>query len=178
MVMLFLAPGFEEIEAIAPIDILRRAEVEVCTVGVGGKTVAGAHGLVVECDTVETHAVSAGMEMLVLPGGMPGTLNLEKSAVVQAFIDHAVLNDLWLGAICAAPSILGRKGLLEGRTVTCYPGYDTQLGGARYTGEAVERDGKLITARGAGVAIPFALELVACLRGRECADALAQAIRC
>ena len=115
MIYVFLANGFEECEALAPVDILRRGGLDVKTVGVGGKTVSGSHGIPVVCDITEDEAVTDGLEAIVLPGGMPGTLNLEKSNSVQRFIDFAVQNGLIIGAICAAPSILGHKGLLRGK---------------------------------------------------------------
>lgn len=178
MIYVFFAPGFEEIEAITPLDILRRAELEVRSVGVGGKTVTGSHKITVECDLAETRAVTEGLDMIVLPGGMPGTLNLEKSPVVQGFIDHCAANGLWIGANCAAPSILGHKGLLEGRTVTCFPGYETQLGEANYTGNLIEADGKIITGRGPGASVAFSLRLVECLLGAERAKRLGEAMQC
>lgn len=180
MVYIFLAHGFEEIEAITALDILRRAELEVKAVGVGSKTVTGSHGVTIHCDMLDKQATNAkGLEMVVLPGGMPGTLNLEKSAAVSAYIDYAIKHELYLAAICAAPSILGHKGLLAGKRVTCFPGFETQLGeGAVHTDEPVVQDGKLITARGAGAAIPFALKLVECLCGKERADTLAGSLQC
>jgi len=172
MVYIFFGHGFEEIEAITTLDILRRADLTVHSVGIGSKTVTGSHGLTVHCDMLDKQAGNAkGLEMIVLPGGMPGTLSLEKSPVVTAYIDYVIKNDLWLGAICAAPSILGHKNLLNGKKVTCFPGFETQLGeGVVYTGAPVEVDGKLVTANGAGAAIPFALKLAECLRGKERAD--------
>lgn len=180
MVYLFIAHGFEEIEAITTLDILRRAEIEVHTVGIGSKTVTGAHGLTVHCDMIDKQSGSAkGLEMIVLPGGMPGTLHLEKSPVITAYVDHVLKNDIWLAAICAAPSILGHRNLLSGKCVTCFPGYETELGeGAVFTGALVEVDGKLVTAKGAGAAVPFALKLVECLRGKERADALEVSLQC
>lgn len=180
MVYVFFGHGFEEIEAITTLDILRRAELTVHAVGIGSKTITGSHGLTVHCDMLDKQAGNAkGLEMIVLPGGMPGTLTLEKSTVVNAYIDYAIKNDIWLGAICAAPSILGHKGLLNGKRVTCATGFDTQLGeGAIYTGEPLEVDGKIVTARGAGVAVQFGLKLVECLKGRERAEALGEAMRC
>lgn len=172
MIYVFFAHGFEEIEAITTTDILRRAELEVRTVGVGAKTITGAHGITVHCDMIDHMANPKDLKLLVLPGGMPGTVNLEKSQVVDAFIDHAFQNEIWVGAICAAPSILGHKNLLDGKKVTCFPGFETQLGNAVYTGNRVEQDGKLITAKGAGAAVPFALKLVECLLGKERADVL------
>lgn len=180
MIYVFFAHGFEEIEAITTLDILRRAELSVTSVGIGSKTITGAHGLTVHCDMLDKQAGNAkGLEMIVLPGGMPGTLHLEKSPVVNAYIDHVLKHGLWLAAICAAPSILGHRNLLEGKRVTCFPGFEEQLGeGATYTGESVTVDGKLITAKGAGVAVPFALKLVECLCGKERSDALEASLQC
>jgi len=164
MIYIFIAPGFEEMEAVAPLDILRRAELDVRTVGIGGKIITGAHGIPLVCDLLDADARLEDLEMVVLPGGMPGALNLESSAIVQAFLDHAVKNNLWIGAICAAPSILGHRGDLDGKQATCFPGFETQLGGGTHTGEPVVQDGKIITARGAGVAVEFGLKLVECLK--------------
>ena len=178
MIYMFCAPGFEETEAIVPLDILRRAELNVETVGVGGKTVVSSHGVKIECDIAEEDVIAADMEMIILPGGMPGTLNLEKSAVVQASIDHAARNNLWIAAICAAPSILGHKGLLDGIRSTCFPGYETQLGKANYTGAACEMDGMFITARGAGVALQFGFKIVEALLGTEQSNKIIEAMQC
>lgn len=178
MIYIFLAPGFEEIEALAPADLLRRAELDVQLVGVGGKTIRGAHGISVVCDLEEHEADVDHLEMIVLPGGMPGTLNLEHSEVVQAFVSHGVEHNLWVGAICAAPSILGHMGLLEGRRCTCYPGFEDQLGGAIHTDESVVWDGRIITARGAGVANEFGLALVEAITSKERAALLAASIQC
>lgn len=172
MIYLFFAPGFEEIEAIATLDILRRAELEVKSVSVGGRQVKGAHGISVVCDLSQEEMGLDDLEMVVLPGGMPGTLNLEKSQVVQGALDHAAANDLWIGAICAAPSVLGRKGLLAGKRYTCFPGFEQEIENAVYTGERVVRDGKLITGKGPGCAIDFALEIVECLTDKSRAEAL------
>ena len=120
MIYVFLANGFEEVEALAPVDMLRRAKLDVTTVGVTGKTVTGSHGIPLTADiTAEELNIGADMEMIVLPGGMPGTLNEEASPAVQAAINYCTANDRWIGAICAAPSILGHKGLLKGKTAVC-----------------------------------------------------------
>ncbi len=178
MIYVFLANGFEEIEAIAPIDILRRAELEVTTVGVGGKAIRGSHGITVSADIEESKVSPDNVDMLVLPGGMPGTLNLEKSEIVQCFIDFCAQNDKWIATICAAPSILGHKGLLNGRRYTCYPGYESQAPGGLYQAGGVLREGKLITAAGAGVALPFGLALVSALVSQERADQLRASLQC
>ena len=118
------------------------------------------------------------MEMIVLPGGMPGTLNEEASPVVQAAIDYCVKNDRYVSAICAAPSILGKKGLLEGKTAVCYPGFETALTGAAIGSEGVVQDGKFITARGAGVAVDFGLRLIQVLCGEKTAAEIRASIIC
>lgn len=177
MIYVFIANGFEEIEALAPVDLLRRAQRDVRTVGVGGKTVTGSHGISVVCDMTEEEVIPAEMEMVVLPGGMPGTLNLEKSAVVQSAVSYAVQNEKWVAAICAAPSILGRMGLLRGRRATCYPGYEDQLE-AQIAQEVVCVDGKFVTARGAGVSVEFGLKLVELLTGTDRAQALRDSLQC
>ena len=116
MIYVFLASGFEEVEALSPVDLLRRAGKDVKLVGVTGKSVTGAHGITVECDLTAGEIVLGNeLEMIVLPGGMPGTLNLEKSEVVQTAVDFCYDRGIFIGAICAAPSILGHKGLLAGR---------------------------------------------------------------
>ena len=177
MVYVFLAPGFEEIEALAPVDILRRAGVEVRTVGVGGPVIKGSHGVPVQCDITEDQVETAGLEMVVLPGGMPGAANLEKSAQVQKALDYCAQQGLWIAAICAAPFVLGHKGLLKGRRATCYPGFETELLGAQYTAAPVERDGKVITGKGPGAALPFGYCLAEVLKGRETARKLQEAMQ-
>lgn len=159
MIYVFLADGFEETEALAPVDLLKRAGKEVITVGVTGNVVTGSHGIQVIADTNEI-SLDDSLEMIVLPGGMPGTLNLEKSQCVQNAIDYCILNNKFIGAICAAPSILGHKGLLKGKKAICYPGFESHLEGAVISDNSVEEDGIFITARGAGVAIDFGLKLV------------------
>ncbi len=178
MIYVFFAPGFEEIEAITPVDLLRRAGLAVTTVGVGGRQVTGAHGITLTCDIAEADAQPDDLQMLVLPGGMPGTTNLAASPVVQRFIDHAAEQGSWLAAICAAPSVLGGRGLLRGRRATCFPGFEEQLIGATCTGSILEKDGNIITARGAGVAVDFALALVEALTDAQKAKQLAATLQC
>ena len=168
MIYVFLANGFEETEAIAPIDLLRRAGKKVVTVGVGDNVIVGSHGIAVVPDTIAQEApLTDELEMIVLPGGMPGTLNLEKSEYVQQAIDYCVSNGNYIGAICAAPSILGHKGLLRGKTAVCYEGFETQLEGAVIGNSGVAEDGIFITARGAGVAVDFGLKLVEKIHSKE-----------
>lgn len=121
----FLAEGFEEVEALTPVDILRRGGVTVKTVGIGGKTITGAHGIPVGCDIAEEDVIPDEINMMVLPGGMPGTIHLGESLTIQEGLAYAAQEDLWVAAICAAPSVLGENGLLHGRKYTCYPALRT-----------------------------------------------------
>lgn len=178
MIVVFLANGFEEIEALATVDVLRRADLSVLTVGVGGKTVVGAHGITVSADCADTEPLPAEMQAVVLPGGLPGTTNLEASPVVQGYIDAAVEQGALVCAICAAPSILGHKGLLSGKRAACYPGYESELIGAVCTGESVAVDDRFITAKGAGVSIDFGLAIVAALVSPEKAKELGEKMQC
>ena len=176
MVCMFLAQGFEEVEALAPLDLLRRAGVEIKTVGVGSKTVVGAHSIPVVADMTDADFSDDKPEMVILPGGMPGTLNLDASDVVHRAIDTAVKNGAHLAAICAAPMILGKLGLLSGKEAICYPGFEKELTGARISDKKVVRDGKIITAAGMGVALEFGLALVAALKGEDVADGIRRAV--
>lgn len=178
MIYVFLAEGFEETEAITPIDYLKRCEeLNVRTVGVGSKEVTGSHGITIRADLSEDEVDIKKTEMIVLPGGMPGTLNLEKSPFVSLFIDYCAENNLPIGAICAAPSILGHKGLLEGKKATAFPGFEQELAGAIFTGAPVEKDGIFITARGAGVANQFAFKLIETLLGEKKAQKIKDSVR-
>lgn len=179
MVYVFLADGFEELEALAPIDILRRAGVELITVGVSGETVVGAHKVRFTPDiTVDKVVLDDKVDMIVLPGGMPGTINLENDDYVQAAIDFCAKNDKYIAAICAAPSILGHKGLLKGKEAICFPGFEKDLEGAVISKEPVAADGKFITAKGAGVAVDFALTLTAKLVSEAKAEEIRKGIQC
>ena len=177
MVYVFLADGFEECEALAPADILRRGGIDLKTVGVTGKTVTGAHGIPVICDITADEAVKEDLSAVILPGGMPGTLNLKKSRAVQEFIDFAAEKGLIIGAICAAPSILGAKGLLKNKKATCFTGFEKELTGASVTDTPVVRDGNIITAYGAGAAFEFGFCLAEALLGKSATEQLAAAMR-
>ncbi len=180
MVYIFLATGFEEIEALCPYDILMRAGVDVCTVGIGGRQVLGAHELLVTADITDEQFLALEdpcIEMVILPGGKPGALNLDASPAVDAAIKAAVKGDALLAAICAAPLVLGRRGLLKGMRATCYPGFEKELTGALEIGGKVIRDGNIITAEGMGVALEFSLELVSALLSPETAGEIRTAIR-
>ncbi|MBR5222852.1 MAG: DJ-1/PfpI family protein [Clostridia bacterium] len=167
MIYVFLANGFEECEALAPIDILRRAGFNLKTVGVGGKTVVGAHDIPIICDIETKDIVFENIEAIILPGGMPGTTNLENDETVQKAIDYANENNLLIGAICAAPLILGHKGILKGKKATCFNGFEDDLIGADVQNASVVRDGNIITAKGAGVAFEFGFELLTYLTNKE-----------
>ena len=178
MILVFLANGFEEIEALATVDILRRAGLTVKTVGVGGETVTGTHGITVKADCREDTVVPQHLRAVVLPGGVPGTPNLEASPVVQHCLEAAVDQDAYVCAICAAPSILGHKGLLHGKRATCFPGFESELTGAVLSNDPVVKDGRIITAKGAGVTLEFALRIVAELVSPETARELGEKMQC
>ncbi len=174
--ILFLAEGFEEIEALCPLDLLRRAGLSVQTVGIGGRAVTGAHGITVLADLSDAEYTDQHPDLIFLPGGMPGTLNLAASPVVQAAIASAHAEDAYIAAICAAPSILGDLGLLAGKEATCYPGFEDRLTGAILSEKKVVADGKIITARGMGVATELGLYLVSLFCGSQKAEALRHAV--
>ena len=178
MVYLFLADGFEIIEALAPLDVLKRAGVEVKTVGVGGNMINASCGVQVACDMEINDFDFYNVEAIILPGGMPGTLNLENSDLVQKAIDNATNINVPVCAICAAPSILGHKGLLSGKQAVCFPGFEDALEGAEIADEYVVCDGNFITAKGAGVCIDFGLEIVKKLKGEDVAQAVKKQIQC
>jgi 4-methyl-5(b-hydroxyethyl)-thiazole monophosphate biosynthesis len=172
-VAVLLAPGFEEIEAVTVIDVLRRAGVEVTTVAVREREVAGAHGITVVADTTLAGVGARGFGWLVLPGGLPGATTLRDDPQVQALVKQQHQRGGALAAICAAPIALAQAGVLQGRRVTSYPGFEPQLGDVRYQPHAVVDDGAIVTSRGVGTALAFALALVARLRGQAVADDLA-----
>lgn len=176
MIYMFLANGFEEIEALCPLDLLRRAGLEVTTVGIGGDAVCGAHGITVHADIPEGMFADAAPEMIILPGGMPGAKNLDESRTVDAALKAAARRGAYLAAICAAPMVLGHRGLLEGKEAICYPGFEKELTGATVSSKRVVRDGNVITAAGMGVALEFGLELVSALKGEQTAQALRAAV--
>lgn len=179
MVYVFLANGFEEIEALATVDYLRRAEIPVTTVGIGGKVVSGAHYIKVVADITDAEFVyDSGIEMIILPGGMPGTLELEKAICVNSALDMAESEQKYIAAICAAPSILGHKGFLRGKKACCFPGFEEQLIQANVVYDRVVQDGNIITSRGAGTVFEFAYKLVELLRGKESAEKVAMSMIC
>ena len=175
MIYMFLAEGFEEVEALAPLDIIRRAGLEIKTVGVGAKTVVGSHGIPVTADITVEELADNAPDMVILPGGMPGTKNLDASKTVHTAIDLAKEQGAYMAAICAAPMILGKLGLLRGKNAVCYPGFEEYLDGAILPDKKVVRDGKVITAKGMGAAIEFGLSIVSALKDEKAADDLAVA---
>jgi 4-methyl-5(b-hydroxyethyl)-thiazole monophosphate biosynthesis len=178
MVYVFLAEGFETIEALAVVDMLRRAKIDNLTVGVTGSRVQSSQGIEVTADITVDEVNYNNLEAVVLPGGMPGTLNLEASKEVQAAIDYAYDNDLLVCAICAAPSILGHKGIMQGREAIAFPGFEKDLDGAVISDKPVVRSGNIITAKGAGVAVDFGLEIVKAIAGAELSEQIRASIQC
>lgn len=164
-VYLLLADGFEEVEAFAPVDLLRRSGVEVVTVGIGGREVVGARGVKVIADKQDSEILDSAFDMLILPGGYPGYENLYKSDFVHTMIDTALQNGAFVAAICGAPSILGKRGDLKGKKACCYPGMEQTLCGANVSFDKVCVDGNIITSRSAATAMDFALTLVELLCG-------------
>ena len=205
MIYMFLAPGFEEVEALAPLDLLRRAGLAVTTVSIReaktnalleklrrlgvsacnlwdeAPTVTGAHGITVTADITESGFVGhfmrqTSVEAVILPGGMPGTSNLDASPSVEMALEQAAAKGAYLCAICAAPLVLGKRGYLEGKRATCFPGFEEYLTGATVGGKVI-RDGKIITAAGMGVAQEFGFEIISALVSPEKAGEIRAAIQ-
>lgn len=172
MVYVFLANGFEEIEAITVIDILRRANIEVKTVGVNGKFLMGAHGVKVEADLLKEGIDLKDLDGIVLPGGMPGTSNLAADKKVLEIINYCVDNNKLIAAICAAPSILGNLKILNGKEAICYPGFEDQLFGAKISCESTCLSDNILTSKGPGVAVEFSLKIVEILKNKEIANSI------
>ncbi len=176
MVVVFMANGTEDMEAIVPIDLLRRATIEVVTVGVPYADIITSKGVPIRCDLAEGRFVPpADMQAVVLPGGMPGTTNLENSAKVAETLTAAQHTGCTVAAICAAPTILAHRGMLEGHRATVYPTRREELGDS-YTDAAVVCDGQIITGCGAGAAVDFALALIEHVKDEETARKVADAI--
>lgn len=177
MVYVLLGTGFEEVEAIAPVDLMRRAGIEVQTVGITGKTVAGSHKIPVEADILPENMDLESMDMIVLPGGLGGVASARASQAALDALRWGWEHDRFVAAICAGPTVLADLGIPDGRKATCFPGCEGQMGKAdMIPGVAALRDGKLITGTSAGCAIPFALELIKALKGSEAADKVAKQI--
>lgn len=165
-VYVFLATGFEEIEALTPVDILRRAGIEVCIVSITGEEiVTGARGINVKADVLFENLDKDAADLLILPGGMPGTRNLQKFEPLMELVKKYNLEGKRIAAICAAPTIFGALGLLNGKKAICYPGMEDELIGAEVYVAPVVTDGNITTSRGMGTAIDFSLELLEKLTG-------------
>lgn len=178
MIYMFLADGFEEVEALCPLDILRRAGLEVTTVGIGGKDVIrGAHGIIVHADIPDVMYRDSSPDMLILPGGMPGSKNLDESRIVDSALRAASRKGAYLAAICAAPMVLGKRGYLEGKRAVCFPGFEEYLTGATVDVEnTVVRNGNIVTAKGMGAAFDFGLELVRCFKDDGTAEKVKESV--
>jgi len=177
MVYMLLGTGFEETEAIAPLDLLRRAGVQVLTVGVNGKTVYGGHGIGIEADITLDQLDLTSLDMIVLPGGLGGVASVRASQAAMDALQFAWENDKFVAAICAGPTVLADLGITSGKNATCYPGCEDGMGDARMIADAAAvRDGKLITGTSAGCAVKFGLALVEALRGKEAAETVEKQI--
>ena len=177
MVYMLLGTGFEETEAIAPLDLLRRAGVDVLTVGVTGKTVFGSHNIGVEADITIDEMDLTNLDMIILPGGLGGVASARGSRPALDALAFAWQNDKFVAAICAGPTVLADLGITDGKKATCYPGCESGMGSANMVPDAAcVRDGKLITGTSAGCAIPFGLALVEALKGKDMADTIARQI--
>lgn len=175
-IAVYFAEGYEEIEALSVVDVLRRADIEVVMVGVSGKSVTSARGITICMDTTIDVLDHETVDMIVLPGGMPGVSNLENNGLVVQNIKEFKKKDKWLAAICAAPSILGKAGLLIGEKATCYPGYEKYLEQCQYTDEKTVISHKIITSKAAGTALEFAFVLVEVISGKLIADKIKKAM--
>lgn len=179
MLYMFFAQGFEEVEAIAALDVIRRAGIEIKSVGVGSKTVTGSHSIPVVCDLSAEEITSfEGIDGVVLPGGMPGTLNLFESDTVHKAVDYCFENNRLLCAICAAPLILGRKNILNGKQAVCFPGFEEELIGAEISNNFVCISDNVITAKGMGSAVNFGLAIVSYFKGQAFSDNLKASLQC
>ena len=180
MLYMFFADGFEEVEAIATLDVIRRAGIEIKSVGAGNKTVTGSHNISVICDLTTDELVynAEDVDGMILPGGMPGTTNLMNNSFVDSFIDACQSDKKLICAICAAPMILGRKGLLKNKDAVCFPGFEEELEGAVLSDKFVCNSDGIITAKGMGSAIDFGLEIVAEMIDKETAFKLKSTLQC
>lgn len=177
-VYVFLANGFEEVEGLTVVDLLRRAEIETIMVSImGTKEIMGAHKIKLEADALFEDVDYSDADMLILPGGMPGTTNLAEHKKLVNLLVKFNQEDRKLAAICAAPSVLGMNGILKDKKATCYPGFEDKLLGAIATGNNVEKSSNIITSKGMGTAIEFALCIITDLKGSELAKNIAESIQ-
>ena len=176
MIYMLLGTGFEETEAIAPLDLLRRAGLKVCTVGINGKTVYGSHGIGIEADLLLGEMDLTNLEMIIVPGGLGGVASVRASSQAMDALRFAHENGKYLAAICAGPTVLADLGITDGVNCTCYPGCEGNMGSAIMVEAAAVTDGKLITGTSAGCAVPFGLELISALKGQDEAERIARQI--
>ena len=176
MIYMLLGTGFEETEAITPLDLLRRAGLEVATVGLNGKIIYGSHGIGVEADIEISQLDLTNLEMIILPGGLGGVASIRACREAMEAIRFAWENGKYTAAICAGPTVLADLGIVNGKNATCYPGCEGQMGSANMVEAAAVTDGRLITGTSAGCAVPFGLALIAALKGQEEADRIARQI--
>ena len=176
MVYMLLGTGFEETEAVAPLDLLRRAGVEVLTVGITGKTVYGSHNIGIVADITVDEMDLTKLDMIILPGGLGGVASARACKEALDALTFAWENGKYVAAICAGPTVLADLGITDSRKATCFPGCETQMGSADIVQAAAVTDGKLITGTSAGCAVPFGLALIAALKGQETADKIEKQI--
>ena len=177
MVYVLLGTGFEEIEALTPLDLLRRAGISVCTVGLNGDVVFGSHQIGVQADLTMDEADWKRCDMVVLPGGLGGVASIRNCPAALEMVKNAYDGGKWIAAICAGPTVLADLGIMEGRNATCYPGCEGAMGSAHMMPEAaVVRDGRVITGTSAGCAVPFGLELIDALAGEDAARKIREQI--
>ncbi len=176
MVYVLLGTGFEEVEAITPIDLLRRAGITVLTVGLNGTTIVGSHGIAVEADITAEEMDLTAMDMIILPGGLGGVASIRACRAAMDAIQFAHDNGKFTAAICAGPTILADLGITDGKDAVCYPGCEEGMGTARILTTATARDNTLITGTSAGCAVPFGLALIAALKGDKAAKIVADQI--
>lgn len=176
MVYIILGKGFEEAEALIPCDLLRRAGVEVCFAGIGGREITGGHGITICADCIAEEAPLQDAEMLVLPGGLGGVASILGCEAVMEALPVVYAKGNYVAAICAAPTILAKLGITDGKWATCYPGMEDQMGNAKMSQLVASRDGNVITGRSVGTAFEFAHELIAALCGGEMARKVAHEI--
>lgn len=177
MIYMFLADGFEEVEALVPLDILRRANADILTVGVTGEYVKGAHNITVKADMTLDDVECEKIDTVILPGGLGGTNNMDNCAEVKKLVQYAADNRKLVCAICAAPSILGKMGLLEGKEATCYPGFEDTFKGGKYLKQSVVKCENFITSDGMGSAYKFGFEIAAALFGDDTAEKIKEQIQ-
>ena len=177
MIYMLLGTGFEETEAIAPLDLLRRANIDIHTVGIGGKIIYGGHGIGIEAD-IQIHEMDlTNLDMIILPGGLGGVASARASKEAMEALRFAWENEKYVAAICAGPTVLADLGITDGKNATCYPGCEDGMGNANMVADAAcVQDGRLITGTSAGCAVKFGLQLIAALRGKDVADTIEKQI--